>query len=133
MLGGGAGDTLESTTCVLIPKLHWGRHTLGGAEDDVSAEEEEGGVSGAGEPPEEVSSGEEEEGMCEVGETRATADETASAWLLDAVGSAGRVRPDGGRLAGSSLETTVQAGELTLGLLVFLWFSLNLWRRLLCS
>lgn len=142
MLGGGAGDALESTTCALIPKLHWEWHTpSGGAEDGVSAEAEEegegvaskGGFSGAGAPPEEASSGEEGGAMCEVGETRATADETTSAGLLDAAGSAGGLRPEGGRLTESSLRTKVQAGGLTLGLLLFLRFSRTPWLRLVCS
>lgn len=136
MLGGGARDTLESTTCVLVPKLHWEGPTLGGAEDGVSAEAEEeeegepegvsskGGFSGAGAPPEEASSGEEGGGMCEVGEPSAA---------LEAVGSAGRLRPEGGRLAESSLETKVQAGGLALGLLLFLRLSLIPWLRLVCS
>lgn len=141
MLGGGAGDTLESATCVLVPRLPWEWHTLEGAEDGVAAEAEEeeegvsnkGGFSGAGAPPEEASSGEEGGGMCEVGETRATADETASAGPLDAAGPAGRLRPEGGRLPESSLETKVQAGGLAPGLLVFLRFSLIPWLRLVCS
>lgn len=126
-LAGGARDTLESTTSVLVPKLPWEWHALGGAEDGVWAEaEEERGVSskgwfsGANATPEEAFGGEEGGGMCEV-------EETASAGVLGAAGSAGGLRPEGGRLAESSLEV------LAPGLLLFLRFSLTPWLRLVCS
>lgn len=124
---------LESTACVLIPKLHWEWNALGGADNGVSAEAQEefsskGGFSGAGVPPVEAASGEEGGGLCKVGETGATAD-----GILEAADSAGGLRPEGGRLTESSVETEVQAGGLTLGVLVFRRFSLTPWPRLLCS
>lgn len=141
MLGGGAGDTPESTTCVLVPKLHWEGHALGGAEDGVSAEEEEeeegvsrkGGFSGAGAPPEEASGGGEGGAECEVGEAGAPADEPTPAGPAGLLDAARGPRPGGGRHAESSLETKVQAGGPTLGLPLFLRPSLAPWPRLLCS
>lgn len=129
---------LESTACVLIPTLHWEWNTFGGADNGVWAEAQEGfsskgGFSGAGVPPVEAASGEEGGVLCEVGEAGAAADESTSAGIPEAADSAGGLRPEGGRLTESSVETEVQAGGLTLGLLLLRRFSLTPWPRLLCS
>lgn len=104
----------------------------------------DGGFSGAGGPDNETIDGDEglRGGMSDVGEVRTEAKAAAAALTKDGLrgtaGSSGRFdveldRPEAGLLTGSSLEAEVDAGALTLGLLVFLQVNLPPRLRWVCS
>lgn len=112
-------------------------------EGEVGASRD-GGFSGAGGPDNETTDGDEglRGGMCDVGEVRTEAKAAAAALTKDGLrgtaGSSGRfdvglVRPEARLLTGSSLEAEVDAGALTLGLLVFRRVNLPPRLRWVCS